>query len=144
MKALLNQLNVVVDVAPEEFPAGNNLRWLDCPDNCIAGWVLLDDVLQKKPNEPLSIAESLRLLNQGLQFHLNAVAKQKDYDNALSIASYVDDKNTAWAAEAQAFTDWRSDVWTYALEQLSLFESGHRELVTVDEFIAELPVIVWP
>jgi len=48
MKALLLNDNVV-DVANEEFEVHPSLTWMDAPDECKAGWKLVDGILQAPP-----------------------------------------------------------------------------------------------
>lgn len=75
--------------------------------------------------------------------HLDATARTRGYDSALSLASYVASANAGWAAEAQAFVAWRDAVWTYALAELSEVQSGQRSVPTVASFVEELPAIIW-
>ncbi len=91
--------------------------------------------------EPLTQADFTR----GIEAHVDAVARERDYSDAVSAVSYVDDPNPQFDAEARAFRAWRSLVWTYAIEKLALVQAGERDAPkSVDAFIAELPVIEWP
>lgn len=76
--------------------------------------------------------------------HLDTAARGRQYDGALSIASYLGSAVPAWAAEAAAFVAWRDAVWTYALAELARVEAAEREAPTIAELIAELPVLAWP
>lgn len=75
---------------------------------------------------------------------LESTARAKNYDSALSCASYVMSNNASWKAESQAFIDWRDAVWGYAYTILAQVEAGTIPAPTVDEFIAGMPVMVWP
>ena len=44
---------------------------------------------------------------------LNAKAKEYRYDDIHSACSYVGDANPKYAAEGEAFFQWRSTVWTH-------------------------------
>lgn len=143
MKALILN-SKVVQVDESGFPVHQSMQWVDCPEDCKAGWILIDGVLQPEPEPVKTLAESIQEIQGAIKSKLHEVAAQRNYDSPLSIATYTDSKNTTWAAEAKAFTDWRDDVWIYAIEQLALFEAGHRDIVTVDEFLTELPDIAWP
>lgn len=79
-----------------------------------------------------------------IEAHVDAVARAKGYSSAVSCASYVNSANTVWQAEAEAFIAWRDATWVYAFAELASVQSGNRAVPTVDEFIAELPVIEWP
>lgn len=143
MKALIKD-NKVVQVEEQEFPVHNSLVWMDCPEDCKPGWIVQDGQLQPQPEPVLSNEEKILNIEEALNNHINSVARERDYDNAMSIATYVNSTNTDWKAEADAFVAWRDDVWSYAIEQLDLFKSGSRDLVTPDEFINDLPAISWP
>lgn len=79
-----------------------------------------------------------------IQQHVDQTAKGRRYDNGVSLASYVASGNPEWAAEAQAFVQWRDAVWTYAYAELDKVLAAEREQPSVEEFIGELPVIEWP
>ena len=76
--------------------------------------------------------------------HLDAAAQARLYDGAVSIATYVNSTNPAWAAEATAFVAWRDAVWAYAYTELDKVMAGTRAQPTVAEILAELPAIQWP
>lgn len=145
MKALLLN-NKVVQIEAEEFPVAPILMWVECPDNCQVGWIYNPQTQEFAP-EPIpekTPDEVLEEYRQALQGHVNSVAREKDYENALSCASYVVSTNEVWKAEAEAFIAWRDSVWLYVLGELPKFENGDRPLIPVDEFILELPVLMWP
>ncbi|NTG00175.1 hypothetical protein G6L30_08580 [Agrobacterium rhizogenes] len=75
---------------------------------------------------------------------MDAKAKERRYENAVSIATYVGSANTQWAAEAQAFVSWRDEIWGYCYAELDKVQSGMRAQPTVAEFLTELPVLAWP
>jgi len=76
--------------------------------------------------------------------HVDAVARERQYDDGVSCASYKDSANAAWAAEAAAFVAWRDAVWVYAFTELDKAQDGQREQPAVEAFVAELPPIQWP
>lgn len=84
------------------------------------------------------------IFNTALKKHFNAVAQERDYDDELKIMTYKGSSNSTWAAEAMAYSDWRDDVWEYAIAQLALFENNEREIVSEQDFINELPAMLWP
>jgi thiamine pyrophosphate-dependent acetolactate synthase large subunit-like protein len=79
-----------------------------------------------------------------IQYHIDAAAKSKSYDGGASIVGYAASTIPQWAAEAQSFIAWRDNVWTYALAELAKVEARQREQPTIAEFVAELPLIIWP
>ena len=80
-----------------------------------------------------------------LAVYVDSVAKQKNYDNAISCISYLNSTAPQWQAEAHTFSLWRDSVWSYLVEQQQLILSGQRPIpASFQELIDELPVIVWP
>lgn len=79
-----------------------------------------------------------------IEAHVNAVAAERGYSSAVSLASYVASTVALWKAEAEAFVAWRDAVWTYALTELDKAKAATREVPTLDAFIAELPQMTWP
>lgn len=75
---------------------------------------------------------------------LDAKAQERRYDNAVSISTYVTSTIPSWSAEAAAFVAWRDAVWAYAYVELEKVMGGQRPQPTVEEFLGELPAIVWP
>ncbi|TDW21080.1 hypothetical protein EV128_12249 [Rhizobium azibense] len=75
--------------------------------------------------------------------HLDTVAQARQYDNRLTIATYITSSNPQWSAEAEAFISWRDQALTSMFTQLAAVQAGATP-PTVEEFIAALPVIVWP
>lgn len=48
MKALIFG-NKVVDLVSQEFEVSPSMSWMDAPENCEAGWILVGDQLQAPP-----------------------------------------------------------------------------------------------
>lgn len=76
--------------------------------------------------------------------YLDAKARERRYDNAVSIATYVGSTIPQWAAEAEAFVAWRDAVWGYTYAELDKVLAGERPQPTVEEFLDELPALAWP
>lgn len=76
--------------------------------------------------------------------YVDAVAREKNYDTAVSCASYVSSTIPAWQAQAVAFVAWRDSVYSYCIAQETLMQTGARSIPTFEEFKTELPVMVWP
>lgn len=79
-----------------------------------------------------------------LASYVDSVAQQKQYENAVSCASYINSSVVQWKNEATTFIAWRDSIYNYAIAQQTLMQSGKRTIPTFDEFKTELPVIVWP
>lgn len=84
-------------------------------------------------------------LRSAIEAHVDQVAQERQYSGAVSISTYVNSTNPAWAAEAAAFIAWRDAVWVYAFTELAKVESDERAAPeSAEAFIAELPAMVWP
>ncbi len=79
-----------------------------------------------------------------IQAHLDATARARGYDGALSITTYIGSSIPQWAAEAAAFFAWRDQVWAYAYTELAKVQAGQRAAPTPAELVDELPAISWP
>jgi len=79
-----------------------------------------------------------------IQAMIDRKAQEKQYDSGSTIASYVSSTVPEWATDALAFVAWRDSVWVYAFAQLTAFQSGQREQPSIEDFLAELPVLEWP
>lgn len=88
-------------------------------------------------------AGAVERFRAAIQSHVDASAIAKNYDSGNSLASYVSSTNPEWASEATAFVAWRDAVWAYAYAELDRVMAGEREQPSVEDFIGELPVIVW-
>lgn len=96
---------------------------------------------EPEPPTPEEIIDGFR---RAIQSHIDTTARSRNYDSGTSLAGYVASTNPTWAAEAQAFVAWRDAVWLYAYVELDKVTGGKREAPTVEDFIAELPEMVWP
>lgn len=92
---------------------------------------------------PRPAHEIIEVFQRKVEDHIEAKARERGYSSAVSCASYLNDPNPVWTAEAQAFIAWRSAVWTRAFELLADVQSGKRAVPTIGEMIAELPSIEW-
>jgi hypothetical protein len=78
-----------------------------------------------------------------LAAYVDSVARQQQYNDAVSCASYVNSSNATWKAQAETFIAWRDSVYAYVIAQEALMQNGARTIPTFAEFQTELPVIVW-
>jgi len=143
MKALIFD-NKVVQVQETEFEVSPTMIWVDCPDDCIPGWDFVNGDVVRPVIPEKTLPEILHEFNQGLQNFINSVSMQKQYESALHCATYATSTVAEWAAEAQAFIAWRDSVWTYSYAELAKFENSERQPVSFEDFLTELPAIVWP
>ena len=90
------------------------------------------------------LASTKSRLTSAIQSMLDETAKERGYDNILSLCTYATSTNAKFAAEGQAAVEWRDEVWAKGYAILADVESGARAIPTVDELLAELPNFVWP
>jgi hypothetical protein len=98
---------------------------------------IIDEALVKQ-NEYF-VEDSRDAMNKAIQQHLDNKAKELRYDNMMSTRSYTGYENP-YQDEAQKLAVWCSDCWAKAGEIEADVLAGNREMPTVDELIAELPV----
>lgn len=79
-----------------------------------------------------------------IQSLVDETAREKQFRDGVTMASYVASTKEQWAAEAQAFVGWRDRVWSYAYLELAKVQAGERYQPSVDDFLAEIEPIVWP
>lgn len=143
MKALVFN-NQVIQLEQHEFPVCPEMVWMSAPEGAQVGWVLEHGELIPAPPHDKTQEEILHEFNYAIQSLLDSVARSKQYDSSLHCASYATSSVPLWSSEANAFIEWRDSVWSYSYAELAKFENGEREAPTVEEFVSELPVMVWP
>lgn len=94
------------------------------------------------PTKAASTAQAR--LSAAVQAHLDATARARSYDSALSCVSYVDSTVAQYRTEATAMRDWRDAVWQRCYELLAEIQAGQRPIPSEQELIALLPTILWP
>jgi hypothetical protein len=102
-------------------------------------WVTTESSLQEK------YRIEVKNIVDAVSGHLNVIAQQRRYTDGVSLATYANSRNSIWAAEAEAFIDWRDEVWEYTYSEMDKALNGTRELPSEPmDFISELPFIEWP
>lgn len=76
--------------------------------------------------------------------YLSQIATERRYISEYDCVSYASSTYAQWQKEANTFIAWRDEVFLYTIEQIALMQSGSRGIPTFDEFLTELPTIVWP
>lgn len=79
-----------------------------------------------------------------IQNLVDTTARERQFRDGVTLASYIGSTIPRWAAEAQAFVAWRDNVWFYAYGELTKFQAGQRPQPTVDQFLGEIARIAWP
>lgn len=105
----------------------------------VQGWTvraLTQDEIKQK------IEMHKEILQAAVTDHMNAVARQKNYDSILSACTYAAFDNPFKDDGLKAIA-WRSAVWVKCYEVLDFVQAGLREIPTAEELIAELPEMEW-
>ncbi|SDB14576.1 hypothetical protein SAMN03159422_00235 [Agrobacterium fabrum] len=79
-----------------------------------------------------------------IQNLVDSTAREKQFRDGVTLASYTASTKPKWSAEAQAFVAWRDNVWFYAYGELAKVQVGQRPQPTVEQFLAEVAPIAWP
>lgn len=106
----------------------------------------------ERPMTPEEIAEleaslprpTITDYENAIQNLVDTTARERQFSDGVTLASYTASTKPKWAAEAKAFVAWRDRVWVYAYRELEQVTIGARYQPTVLEFLAELEPIVWP
>ena len=92
---------------------------------------------------PEEIAKQVQKeLTDAVQRVLDSKAQELNYDNCLSVCSYIETGVAKFDAEGKAFRAWRSSVWAKGYEILAQVQAGQRGIPTEAELISELPELV--
>ena len=88
--------------------------------------------------------EIQKRLTDGVQNWMDNIVQERNYDNVHTcVGTYLYSPIEKFRLEAEAVRDWVSYVWAKCYEMLAQVEAGERDIPTLEEVIAELPVLVW-
>ena len=79
-----------------------------------------------------------------IQNLVDETAREKQFRDGVTLASYIGSTIPKWAAEAMAFVAWRDNVWRYSYGELAKVQAGQRPQPTVNKFLDEIARIAWP
>ncbi len=89
---------------------------------------------------PVSITD----YENAIQSLVDNTAREKQFRDGVTLASYIGSTIPKWAAEAMAFVAWRDNVWRYSYGELAKVQAGTRPQPTVEKFLDEIARIAWP
>lgn len=95
-------------------------------------------------NPPPTSEQIIAQYTAGVQQHLDTFARTRNYDDILSAATYATSQVPKFKAEGQYAVEARDTTWAKCYEILAAVEVGSRPMPTLDELLAELPVLTWP
>lgn len=80
-----------------------------------------------------------------IQKRLDDFARTRNYDNALSAATYATSTNQKFAAEGQYIVEVRDATWAAGYAILEDVLAGNRPIPeSIEDFEDELPQLEWP
>jgi hypothetical protein len=122
--------------------------------NSIDGNYYLDDyqedeqgrmmlIVRQLPPYVETVDEIKKRLTDGVQNYMDATVQTRGYDNIHTACTYVSSTDEVFKAEGTACLAWRDSVWRTCYNILDEVKAGKRAIPTLEEVIAELPVLVW-
>lgn len=85
----------------------------------------------------------IREYSRALQNYIDNIAREKNYENGFTCATYVNSTNEAWKQEAQTFVAWRDACWLYAYNVYNQVENGIIPAPTLESFLSDIPAFNW-
>ena len=110
---------------------------------CGKGWTWDGTGFAPPPTPEPSPAEIQQALVDAVQAHLDAVAKTRNYDGILSLASYSASTVTQFHTEGLAGVAWRDACWAYCYQVMADVQAALRPIPTAAQLVAELPQMTW-
>ena len=94
--------------------------------------------------EPSTVPATILDYENAIQNLVDNTARERQFRDGVTLASYIGSTKSKWAAEANAFVAWRDNVWTYAYGEFANVRAGQRQQPTVEQFLGEIARIAWP
>lgn len=95
-------------------------------------------------DEAQAIPPTIGEYTAAVQSLLDNKAQERNYDNMLSMCTYVSSTNVKFAAEGQAGVEWRDACWSACYDIMAEVQVETRPVPTVAELLALMPGFVWP
>lgn len=97
------------------------------------------------PVQPIEekLAQIQKELTDAVQQFMDETAQTRGYDNIHTACSYTNSTDPIFNREGNACLAWRDSVWRKCYTMLDEFKAGTRQIPTVEELLAELPVLDW-
>ncbi len=129
------------DAIPEDAIEITELQWREFIENPgLRKWVDGEVVVVEPSLPPPTITD----YENAIQNLVDTTAREKQFRDGVTLASYTASTKQKWAAEAQAFVAWRDNVWFYTYGELAKVQAGQRPQPTVEQFLSEIARIAWP
>lgn len=108
-------------------------------------WTQAWDIVELTEGEKLQLMQNLKIqIADHVQRRLDKCARNREYDNILSLCSYATSKFPRFQVEGQIGVDLRDQTWAKLYEILAEVEAGIRPAPTsYDDIESELPPLPW-
>jgi hypothetical protein len=121
-----------------------NLIIFDAETGEITERPLTEEEIEEIQTPPAPPLPTITDYENAIQNLVDSTAREKQFRDGVTLASYTASTKPKWAAEAQAFVAWRDNVWFYAYGELAKVQGGQRPQPTVEQFLGEIAPIAWP
>ncbi|WP_246659394.1 hypothetical protein [Agrobacterium sp. LC34] len=129
------------DNVPDNAVEITDVQWRDFIDNPgFRRWVNGEVVAVDPPQPTVTISD----YENAIQNLVDSTARERQFRDGVTLASYIGSTIPRWAAEAMAFVAWRDNVWRYSYGELAKVQAGQRPQPTVEQFLTEIAPIAWP
>ena len=91
-----------------------------------------------------SAAEIVTAVQQAVQQRLDDFARTRAYDGILSACTYATSAVPKFASEGQYAVQARDATWATCYAIMADVQQGQRPMPTIEQVLAELPVLEWP
>lgn len=136
---MINKIDAIISLVPnaEVSVNGEEVYWIKPSIAPVTEEQIQAEIVR------LTALEPIRQYSKAIDLHINKIARSKQYNDAVSLASYADSTNSQWKQEALTFIAWRDSVWLFAFEKLKEVQQGLIPQPTIEELIVSLPTINW-
>ncbi|MGV2136948.1 hypothetical protein ACQZ45_03120 [Agrobacterium sp. 16-2014-1-2a] len=118
-------------------------EWVQVATGVFGGFIRQEDGSFLPPDLPPP-SPVVTDYENAIQDLVDSTARERQFRDGVTLASYTASTKPKWAAEAQAFVAWRDNVWFYAYGELAKVQAGQRPQPTVEQFLGEIAPIAWP
>lgn len=133
-----------IDAEPPQLQAGRRAHWTG------QGWEYFDEQVVDLVADAidaigdLSFEARLQVYTDAIQAQLDNFARTRGYNSILAACSYVTSTVPRFMTEAYYCVGLRDQTWIQCYAILDAVQAGEREVPSLDELLAELPVPQWP
>ena len=127
---------------------------VDAAEFCVAHGLAIEEIepedghrrfqIQEIPAPPEpTTEEKLKALERGVENYIDHVVRLRGYNNIYTCISHMNSKIAQKAEDAEVASDWRDQVWITCNQLVAEYMGGQIGELTLEQVIAELPVIQW-